>query len=562
MSASDKKKLRKEQTAAFTTEKQQTEQKNQKKQKAYTITFIVAMVLVVAIFLGTALTTPVTNLLIKTSHAVTINDHEIGGQEFNYFYLDAVSSFCSNFSQYGSYAAMMMQMYGFNPNASLGDQFYNEEKGETWADYFTASAIESAKWTYAMYDKAVAEKFALTEEQQKNITSFEETLKKQAEQSNVSVNKYVQSIYGGSASFASYMEYYKLTALTSAFVSKYYSDLEFTNDELREYEKDKYNDYSSYSYASITLNVNTYLTGGTKVTDEDGKTTTVYSDEEKKAAADAALADAKKLAENKDITTVEKLNEAIKALEKQKNNSASEVTNTLYTSLSIYSEDMKKWLTEDSRKEGDLSYFTNTTKTDDVETVSSYTVALYLGCNKNTSYEGNVLHLLVEFEGGTKDSTTGVTTYSDAEKEKAHAEALKLLDAYKNGEQTKEAFIELLKKHTDDVDSKGNPNNDGLYENITPASSYVQAFKDWAYADHKPGDTGIIETEYGYHIMYYVEDGENTYRDLLIETDMKNEAYEKWEEAILKETKQTDGKPFVNKSFVVPASYYSSYYGY
>ena len=35
---------------------------------------------------------------------------------------------------------------------------------------------------------------------------------------------------------------------------------------------------------------------------------------------------------------------------------------------------------------------------------------------------------------------------------------------------------------------------------------YVKAFTDWSIdAARKPGDTGIVETEYGYHIMYYVK---------------------------------------------------------
>ena len=40
---------------------------------------------------------------------------------------------------------------------------------------------------------------------------------------------------------------------------------------------------------------------------------------------------------------------------------------------------------------------------------------------------------------------------------------------------------------------------------------YVSQFEDWAFCDgdysgevRKAGDTGIIETEYGYHVMYYV----------------------------------------------------------
>ena len=33
----------------------------------------------------------------------------------------------------------------------------------------------------------------------------------------------------------------------------------------------------------------------------------------------------------------------------------------------------------------------------------------------------------------------------------------------------------------------------------------VAAFNDWCFdSSRQPGDTGIVETDYGYHIMYFV----------------------------------------------------------
>ncbi len=559
MSASDKKKLRKEQSAAIVTEKQRTEKKKQKKQIAYTVTFIVVMVLILGIFLSTVLKTPVHNLRTQLSTAVTVNDHKVGGVEFNYFYVDSIRSWCSQFSSYGTYTSMIMQMYGFNPNLPVGDQVYSQETGETWADYFTDAAIESAKWTYGMYDKAMADKdFKLTAEQEKSITDYEAALKAQATKDKISANKYIQSSYGSTATLKTYMEYYRLTVIAAVYASEHYESIDFTAEELVAHQKDKYHEYSSYAYATYTVDVKNYLTGGKVETNKDGSSTTVYSDEEKKAAVEAALADAKKLVENPENSTVEKLNVSIVALKKGTVKSCTEVKETLYSSLSISNEDMKKWVTDSERKAGELKYFENTTKTDGKETVSSYTVVLFLNRNNNTSYEGNVLHLLVKFEGGK--TTNGTTTYSDEEKKKAKEEAEKLLEEFNKGDKSKESFIKLLTEHTDDVDKDKKPNNGGLYENITPASNYVQAFKDWAYADHKPGDTGIIETEYGYHIMYYVEDGENTYRDLLVKAEMANEEYTAWEKDVVAKLTVVESKNIVvNEDFIVPASYYSSY---
>ena len=42
----------------------------------------------------------------------------------------------------------------------------------------------------------------------------------------------------------------------------------------------------------------------------------------------------------------------------------------------------------------------------------------------------------------------------------------------------------------------------------------VTNFNDWCFDEaRQPGDHGIVETEYGYHIMYFVGDSETPYAD-------------------------------------------------
>ena len=60
----------------------------------------------------------------------------------------------------------------------------------------------------------------------------------------------------------------------------------------------------------------------------------------------------------------------------------------------------------------------------------------------------------------------------------------------------------------------------------------VQAFNDWCFAeDRKVGDTGLVETDYGWHVMYYDGDSETTYRDFLITNDMKEADTTAWYDA-------------------------------
>ena len=68
----------------------------------------------------------------------------------------------------------------------------------------------------------------------------------------------------------------------------------------------------------------------------------------------------------------------------------------------------------------------------------------------------------------------------------------------------------------------------------------MASFEDWALAGHKAGDTGIVTTEYGIHIMFYTGDGELTYREYMIDTDMRTEALDTWTEELLESTALTE----------------------
>ena len=105
MSASSKKKLRREQEAAKLTEKQLTAQREAKKTRLYTVAFVavMAVLLVVAIVVGVNQTITANGIREKKTVALTVGDHQINNVEMNYFYMDAVNNF---YSQYGSYASL------------------------------------------------------------------------------------------------------------------------------------------------------------------------------------------------------------------------------------------------------------------------------------------------------------------------------------------------------------------------------------------------------------------------------------------------------------------------
>ncbi len=131
------------------------------------------------------------------------------------------------------------------------------------------------------------------------------------------------------------------------------------------------------------------------------------------------------------------------------------------------------------------------------------------GVTKESGMIADVRHILICPEGGTKDEN-GMTTYTEAEWEKCLEEAEKLLEQWKQGEATEESFAKLANEHSEDG---GSNTTGGLYTDITPTTNFVPNFLNWSIDENRQvGDTGIVESPYGYHIMYYVA-GEPIWKD-------------------------------------------------
>ncbi len=119
------------------------------------------------------------------------------------------------------------------------------------------------------------------------------------------------------------------------------------------------------------------------------------------------------------------------------------------------------------------------------------------GITKESGLKSDVRHILV-----IPDSESESTTYTDEEWAAALKEAEDILAQWKAGDATEESFTKLAQEHSEDP---GVTTNSGLYQAITATASYLEEFRAWAVdPSRKEGDTGIVKTSAGYHIMYFV----------------------------------------------------------
>ena len=497
MSASTKKQLRKAQEAEKLTEKQLAEQKEAKKLKLYsTIAVVVLAVLVLfAAVYGVGKAISNSGIRQRNTVAMTVGDHQISNAELNYYFVDAVNNFYQN---YGSYAAL----FGLDISKPLDKQEVSE--GYTWADDFMASATENITAIYALNDEAKAHGFTLTEEEIAEIDGNFTIMEYYAiyNYGYADLETYLKAMYGSGATVESYREYYEMSVLAQSYETYYSDSLTYTDADLRAAEADNFNLYSSYDYNAYYQTVSAFHSSEA-------------TEDEIAIAEKMAENEIKKLAEG-EYATVADFDAAIAAMDVNANTTASSSAyeNTIYSSVSATYKD---WVAESSRQEGDVAYFPATsTDAEGNESVIGYYVVYFIGANTNEYALANVRHILVAPEGGTYDSTTGTTTYSDEEMAAAKAAAEELYAQWQAGEATEDSFAALANEKSAD----GDGTTGGLYEEVYPGQM-VTNFNDWCFAeDRKAGDTGIVESEYGYHIMYYVSDCEMNYRDYLITNDL------------------------------------------
>ena len=525
MSASSKKKLRNAQEAEKLTEKQLTEQKEAKKLKIYSTIFVVVIALMIAFAVYTAVTNAISHSGVRERNttALTVGNHEVSNAELNFYFIDAVNKF---YSTYGNYAAM----FGLDATKPLDEQVISEETGATWADDFMTSAKENVKAVYALNDAAAEAGYTLPADQLTNIDLTIANMSAYATMYGYSnTDDYIKAMYGNGASEELLREYMTMTTLASAYQNHYAQSLVYEDADLRAAEAENYAQYSAFSYNSYYLATSKFLQGGTE--DENG--TVIYSDEEKEAARAAAEGTAKLLAQEEN-NTVEKLDSAIAGLEINAETEGAASTAYVNNSYASINSTILDWVTDEARQAGDITFIESASTSTDAEgkettTVNGYYVVLFNGTDDNNFPLANVRHILVPFEGGSYNSSTGATTYTDEEKAAAKAKAEEILAAWEAGEATEDSFAALANEKSADSDGT----DGGLYTDIYPGQM-VDAFDIWCFTDgREPGDTGIVETEFGYHIMFYSGDSETLYRDFIIKNDLMTEDTNAWYTALV-----------------------------
>ena len=381
-----------------------------------------------------------------------------------------------------------LSVYGLDTSKSLKEQDCPVTDGGTWYDYFRDQALESLKSYALLAQKAEAEGFDGSEAVEQSVQDTFADLDTAAASAGHTRAQYIKAVCGPLVNEKVFERNVRLEALAQAYSADHVNSLEYSDDEIQAaYDADP----KSYQSADIEYILFTSAVGDDATDEEKAELL-----EQAKQKAETALS---RYAQG----------EAFDAIGEDMEGTydhAANVTNG--------TSDMLTWAFDDARQEGDTTVAAYGEK--------GYYAVLFHSRSRNDYHAVSVRHILVDSEEKAND----------------------ILKQYNDGEKTEDAFAALAVANSTDP---GSASNGGLYSNIYKGQM-VSEFENWCFDPaRQSGDTGIVESSNGYHVMYFVETNPQPYWYYKADLDLKNDAYDEWYAAITDgvEAEQLSGMKYV-----------------
>ena len=315
--------------------------------------------------------------------------------------------------------------------------------------------------------------------------------------------QFFNETYGFGTNEEIVLKNYKYQLLALSYYNDFIEKLDYSNEDLEKYYKeDGYKKLDFVDFKSCTFSA------------DNGNTFKIPY-----ASSADALAAANKL--NSKITDEKSFDDAVNA-EAQSlglNLKDFKVADTLEEDLTydkVNNEDLsavRDWLFSKDRKAND-----HTVITVNIDGVDVYWVLFIVDPPSRETYKTiDMRHILIS----TTDAATGES--NDTIKAAAKAKIEQICAEWEESDMTDKTFAELAKKYSADATAE----EGGLIEKVAK-KQLVEGIDEFLFSsDRKVGDFKIIESTYGYHLVYYkgtnVEKWTLNAKDYLIERDFETE---------------------------------------
>lgn len=433
------------------------------------------------------------------SVVATVDGQKISIGMYDYYY----ASIVSYYEQYASYG-----YYSLDTTKDYSKQYTTDDDGNkiSWQKFFETEALKEVEQITTYYSKALEEGVTLTSAQKKTIEKQISTLKDSASQNDVSLDQYIKANFGTYCSEDTIRIMLEQYYLSANYKGKFKCETKVTDNNVDKYYNDHKNDYKKIEFY--------YIASPYDATDDNSKNESIKTAEkimakmkDKKSVVAlvpevySSYIDSQvksSMEQDSKLTEKKAREEAIKSYE-------SNVVTTVSGSESPFDDKMNTWLFSDDTKVGSKKYY--------IDESAGY-IYIVLKTSKASVEENEtytVRHILVAPESGSNSSssTSEKTEYTDEQWAAAKKKADNILAKFNKTDKSEYEFAKLAEQYSTDSASTSSGSNDsfgGLYESVT-LGQMVPDFEKWSIDDsRKYGDTGIVKSDYGYHIMFFIND--------------------------------------------------------
>lgn len=466
--------------------------------------FLAAVIAVVAVFGVRYYTVPngkEGKYMNPASVVATVDGQKISIGMYDYYY----ASIVSYYEQYASYG-----YYNLDTTKDYSKQYTTDDDGKkiSWQKFFETEALNEVEQITTYYSKALDEGVTLTSAQKKTIDKQITSLKDSASQNDVSLDQYIKANFGAYCSEDTIRLMLEQYYLSANYKGKFKSEAKVTNDDVDKYYNEHKNDYKKIEFY--------YIASPYDATDDASKSKSIKNAEKTMAKMKdkkSVLAlvpevyssyidsDVKSSMESDSKLTEKKAREeAVKSYE-------SNVVATVTGSTSPFDDEMNTWLFSDDTKVGSKKYY--------VDEDAGY-IYIVLKTSKATVEDDEtytVRHILItpesDSDSSSSSSDSSTKKYTDEQWAAAKKKAESVLEKFNKTDKSEYSFAKLAEEYSTDTASTSSGSSDafgGLYESVT-LGQMVPEFEKWAIDDsRKYGDTGIVKSDYGYHIMFFIND--------------------------------------------------------
>lgn len=498
----------------------------------------------------------------KVLPAVKVGDRSYSVAEYGFYYTSVYQSMANQQQNFG--------IKTFELNKTTTDEDGNQI---TYDQLIRNKVLESLEAQNYYLDLCEKEGLELNEEYTKELDSTVDELAQYAKQNSYSTSRLISVFYGKGLNEKTFRNLLHDQMLVSQYLETQRDECFDISDEKLEEEYAK--DPTKYLQTDIRL------FGIAKDPEEKAPVEEETTSEDTTDVAEATTEIEEEPEEETDELSKQEIiaNEMLNRItdeesfiklayeyadEKEKENFAYDTT-TLYKHIKYYiieqniGKDMADWLVSSDRKAGDKTvysgkdfvyvvYLVTPAYRDDDPTVNIRNIFIPFDAIAESlkSDEENKVDTELDMDRDVETSETEDKTpitnkgtgYSMDVVTETYKMAHEIYSQYQSGEeQTEDAFIELEKKYGK-IKLYGNQNDtapityekDGKYEEMEA----------WAYDENRqPGDTGLVMTNRGWSIMYFIDKNDIPAWKNDIKMTLGSAAFEEIEKEVEEQTKDT-----------------------